>query len=75
MQRHDDGIRRAPAVATSGKNSVAGLVLMSQIFRLRVPLNKAKGKQFHFSYAVAMQRPAHQTRRRILIVCHCDSGS
>src|SRR5512132_1983826 len=32
----------APAVATSGRNSVAAIVLMSQIFCLRAALNKAK---------------------------------
>jgi hypothetical protein len=35
----------ARAVATSGRNSVAAIVLMSQMFCLRAALNKAKGKR------------------------------
>src|SRR4030095_8952596 len=33
-----------PAVATSGRNSVAAIVAISQIFRLRAVLNKTKGQ-------------------------------
>src|SRR5262249_58178773 len=65
----------APGVATRGRNSVAAIVLISQIFRLRAALNKAKRQVILFSSPVAMHRPAYSTRRRILIVCHCYSGS
>src|SRR5215472_18219065 len=63
------------AVTTSGRNSVAAIVLISQIFRLRAALNKAKRQAILFWSPVAMHRSAYSTRRRILIVCHCYSGS